>query len=355
MKKLSLLFPALALAGLVTAQSHKFEWVHGTGSSGAENTHSVATDKDGNIYTSGRFRNSFDFDPGPGTSTLTAVSTYYDIFVSKFDKDGNFVWVKQLGGSGVKTDAYLTLDTANNIYLAGAFNGKIDLDPGAGIFEMTADTTQEMFVAKYNQDGDFIWAKQMGGYNSYSTPKAIATDDFGNVYTTGAFIDTVDFDPGAGLFPLHTAGGQDFYISKLDKDGGFVWAKSCGYADSITTSFSIAADGLGNTYTVGSFTGIVDFDPGAGVSELSAVRPQTFILKLDIAGDFAWARQVENKSSAPRPSNTSRSVTIDKSGDVYVAGNFMGAADFDPGVAEEVMTADSLDAYVLKLSKDGDF
>src|SRR5947207_348992 len=68
------------------------------------------------------------------------------------------------------------------------------------------------------------WAKQMGGTgNEYGY--SIALDASGNVYTTGSFNSTVDFDPGAGIFNL-TPAGEDIFISKLDAAGNFVWAKA---------------------------------------------------------------------------------------------------------------------------------
>ncbi|HTN17280.1 MAG TPA: SBBP repeat-containing protein, partial [Chitinophagaceae bacterium] len=355
MKKLSLFAAALLLAGAAAAQAHKFEWANHTGNSGGDFAYSVATDKDGNVYSSGKFRNTVDFDPGPGTSNLTAVSTRFDLFISKFDKDGNFIWVNQLGGVADKGTSYLQTDTAGNVYITGYFSGKIDFDPGTGTFELAADTTQDIFVAKYTPNGELSWAKQMGYAYNYCIPTAIAVDTFGNVYTTGIFNDTVDFDPGPATFLLHSLGYGDSYISKLDKEGNFAWAKVFGAIDANIASAGIVADELGNTYTTGGFSNIIDFDPGAGVSVLSAKGNQTFVLKLDADGDFAWANQIEHDASDSKSSNGGVSAALDKSGDLYIAGNFSGAADFDPGVALQLLYADSVDAYVLKLSKDGDY
>ena len=109
------------------------------------------------------------------------------------------------------------------------------------------------------------WAKAMGGTSSYDHDyaKSIAVDSSGNVYTTGYFYGTVDFNPGTGVFNLTSAGVSDIFISKLDASGNFVWAKAMG-GTSTDLGYSIAVDGSGNVYTTGYFCGTADFNPNSG-------------------------------------------------------------------------------------------
>ena len=92
------------------------------------------------------------------------------------------------------------------------------------------------------QGQDFVWARQMGGASS-EWGWGVAVDDSGNVYTTGEFQGTVDFDPGAGVFNLTSAGGDDIFVSKLDSAGNFVWAQQLGRASGGTHAASVAVDG----------------------------------------------------------------------------------------------------------------
>ena len=97
----------------------------------------------------------------------------------------------------------------------------------------------------------FRWAKQMGGAldkDDRDQGYSIATDAKGNVYTTGAFVDTLYFNTATGNFALISYGGYDSYVSKLDSSGNFVWAKQMGgvYDD---YGYSIAVDAKGNVYT----------------------------------------------------------------------------------------------------------
>ena len=111
------------------------------------------------------------------------------------------------------------------------------------------------------QSPDWLWAKAMGG-TMVDYDRAITVDASGNVYTAGLFRVTVDFDPGAGVYNLTSAGSCDIFVSKSDSSGNFLWAKRMGGIDG-DAAFSIAIDpaGSGAVYTTGSFMGITDFDP----------------------------------------------------------------------------------------------
>ena len=166
---------------------------------------------------------------------------------------------------------------------------------------------------------DLVWARQMGGSPPPNyvpgTPgmwaSGVAVDGSGNVYTTGYFtgtVGTVDFDPGAGVFNLTSTGRSDIFVSKLDSAGNFVWVRQMGGS---AAGNDVAVDGSGNVYTTGSFSGTADFDPGAGVFNLTSAGGPVFVSKLDSAGNFVWARQMGGTSSA-----VGNDMAVDGSGDV---------------------------------------
>ncbi|MCP4851228.1 MAG: hypothetical protein GY900_05790, partial [Actinomycetia bacterium] len=115
---------------------------------------------------------------------------------------------------------------------------------------------------------------------------SVAVDSSGNVYTAGDFFDTVDFDPGAGTANLTSNGQQDMFVSKLDSSGNYVWAKNFG-GTGYDYGYSVAVDSSGNVYTTGSFRGTVDFDPGPGTANLTAVAQDVFVWGLDSSGNLA--------------------------------------------------------------------
>ncbi|MBL8812686.1 MAG: hypothetical protein JNM43_21150 [Planctomycetaceae bacterium] len=138
--------------------------------------------------------------------------------------------------------------------------------------------------------GDFDSAVRFGSTGE-DYGQAIATDASGNVYTTGAFEGTVDFDPGSGTANLTSSGGPDIFVCKLDSAGNFVWAKRMGGTFD-ERSKGIAVDRSGNVLTIGFFFGTADFDPGNGTTVLtSAGASDVFVSKLDSTGNFVWAKR----------------------------------------------------------------
>lgn len=265
-----------------------FQWVKQMGGSKLDKAWGISIDGAGNIITTGHFSGSADFDPGPNTFSLVASGTLMDVFISKLDPAGNFVWAKSIGGT-MEDYSYDAISDANgNIYLCGAFYSVTDFDPGPGQFDMNW-INGRMFTLKLNSSGDFVWAKQQGN-NSEGLPRGITLDAFGNVYTTGYYRGVADFDPGPGAFNLASNGYDDIFISKLDNNGNFVWVKTMGSVTNSDQGFDIAVDANRNVYTTGWFWGTVDFDPESGVYNLTMVDyGDAFVQKLSQCVGITYA------------------------------------------------------------------
>ncbi len=240
---------------------------------------SIAVDASGNVYTTGEFYGTADFDPGAGTFDLTPVGNS-DIFISKLDALGNFVWARSIGGLDSFDKGFSTaVDASGNVYTTGKFEGNVDFDPGVGTFTLSSAGSADIFISKLDAAGNLVWAKAMGGAY-HDRGFSIAVDTSGNVYTTGRFEGTADFDPGVGTFTLTSAGDFDIFISKLDATGNLVWAKAMG-GTSGDAGYSIAVDASGQVYTTGYFNGTADFDPGVGTFTLtSAGYRDIFVYKI---------------------------------------------------------------------------
>lgn len=318
---------------------------------------SIAVDFQGNIYTTGIFNGTVDFDPGPNTFNLTS-SGAEDIFLSKLDANGNFVWAKSIGGAGMDLGKDIALDLSGNIYLVGSFESNVDFDLGLGVFSLTSAGDADMFISKIDINGNLIWVKTIGGLNK-DIPSSIVLDPLGNIHIAGFFMGTVDFDPGAAIFNLFSNGAYEIFISKLDSSGNFVWAKSIGGSDT-DGAMSIELDASGNVYTTGYFKGIVDFDPGVGTYNLTSVGlPDVFISKLDATGNFVWAKCIAdfNNNSNGFSGNYSYSIKVDAFENVYTAGIFEGYVDFDPGIDSFniASSSGSFDMFISKLDVNGNF
>src|SRR5690606_9459529 len=134
-----------------------------------------------------------------------------DIFISKLDTNGNFLWAKSMGGVSGDYGSSITTDSSGHIYTTGAFTGTADFDPGVDEFELTSTGGTDIFISKLDTNGNFLWAKSMGGASA-DNGNSITVDSAGYIYTTGDFQGTADFDPGSGTSNLVSAGGTDIFI-----------------------------------------------------------------------------------------------------------------------------------------------
>jgi hypothetical protein len=343
MKKLSLIAYFILASFYLYAQG----WAKRMGGNGDDRSFAMAVDAAGNVYTTGNFEATADFDPGPGTYNLTPAS-FSDMFISKLDASGNFVWAKNIGAA----DGYsITLDGSGNIYITGRFEGGGDFDPGAGTSNLSSAGTYDVFVLKLDASGNFVWTRNMGG-TSADIARDIAVDASGNVYTTGIFGGTADFDPGAATFNLTSSGGDDIFISKLDAAGNFVWAGSMGGSSQFDRGTSLVLDASGNIYLAGNFEGTADFDPGAGVSNLTATGgTDIFIARLNASGNLLWVKGIGGTAD-----DVANEIKLDASGNLYITGDFGNTVDFDPGAGSfSLSSAGAADIFVLKLDASGNF
>ncbi|MBN4066110.1 SBBP repeat-containing protein, partial [Candidatus Amoebophilus asiaticus] len=174
------------------AFAQTYEWAKGMGDTLSDYGNSIAVDGSGNIYITGNFQGTTDFDPGTGTANLTSAGLW-DIFFAKYDSGGNYVWAKGIGGLGWDNGLGLALDDTGNVYITGYFQDTADFDPGAGTVYLTSAGGEDIILAKYDTDGNYVWAKGIGSTND-DFGYGIALDVSGNVYITGYFQDTTDFD-----------------------------------------------------------------------------------------------------------------------------------------------------------------
>ncbi len=348
----TLVASCLILLGLTINAQTSFQWARSMGGSlNGDRANAIAVDASGNVYSTGAFQGVSDFDPGPGTFTLSS-NGGYDIFISKLDANGNFVWAKQIGGTSFDFGRAITLDGTGNVNVAGAYQGTVDFDPNIGVNNLTSAGMNDAFVIKISPAGNLIWAKSMGGSNVEDL-QGIAADASGNVFTTGYFNNTADFDPGIGTFTMTAVlGNADAFISKLDASGNFVWAKQflAISSNAGANAFDIELDGAGNVITGGAFSGTRDFDPGAGTFTMAAINSDIFISKLDPSGNFVWAKNM----GGPSGSNQVSGISSDAANNVYCTGYFQGTTDFDPGAGTfTIASLGAVDVFIFKLDASG--
>lgn len=270
------------------------------------------------------------------------------ISISISAQDLRLDWAKAIGPSGFKWSRALYTDTSGNVYNFGEFSGTVDFDPSEKVHNLKSKGGDDIFILKLDNQGNFLWARSIGGFGT-ERAISITVDASENVYMTGTFKYTVDFDPGATSFKLTSVGTSDIFILKLSERGDFKWAKSnSGEANNQFQQgqgFHITIDAVGDLCLVGHFSGTVDFDPGPSTRYLTAKKGSGFIQKLDISGNLLSIRTV---------GTSVYHITFDASNNSYINGAFFDTADLDPGPAiVNQISSGGMDAYILKMNDKG--
>lgn len=263
---------------LKLSNTGSYIWAKKLGGTGIDAGNGIAVDPAGNVITSGTFLSTVDFDPGPGTANLATNGTGSggsDIFINKLDAAGNYVWAWRIGGNGSDVGYSIATDVNGNVYSGSstAGNGNVAA-PGFSLLAYTSATGGSIdgTIAMFNAAGALQWLRFLGGTGTDGV-RGMAIDASGNVYSTGNFTGTADFDPGTGTANLISNGANDIFVSKLDKTGAYLWAKGFG-STGADVGNGIAADGAGSVYTTGSFIGTANFDPN-GSALLTSSGPGT--------------------------------------------------------------------------------
>jgi hypothetical protein len=197
-----------------------------------------------------------------------------------------YKWCNSIGSYSVEHANAVATDANNNSYVTGSFRNTVDIDPGTSSSVITSIGESDIYIQKFNPNGDLEWAKNIGGSN-FDYGKDIAVDNSGNVYITGVFKGTVDFNPGTSSANKTSNGQYDAFILKLDANGGFVWCYTYG-GSNFDYGNTISVDSFGNVWVAGSFRGTVDFNDGTGTSsKTSSGGSDIYVLKLNFLGNFS--------------------------------------------------------------------
>ncbi|MGB0838978.1 MAG: T9SS type A sorting domain-containing protein [Salibacteraceae bacterium] len=323
----------------------------GGGGTGVDRSKTVICDPSGNVYICGLYRNTVDFDPGSGVANRTSNGNA-DAFVLKLDANGNFIWVKTFGGTGYDNAWKMDVDSDNNLIIVGDFESTVDFDPGTPVVNKTSVGADDNFVVKLNTNGDLTWVKTFGGSGS-EISDGLVVDSDDNVYVSGKYQSTVDFDPGTGTHNLTSLGGSDIYILKLNALGNFVWAKTVGSANGDDNTWCSAIDASDNIFIAGHFYWTVDFNPGSGIyNKTSNGNRDAFLLKLDSDGDFVWVNTFG--ATGELSDERIKSIAVDSEGAVFATGDFRNTIDFDFSPTPKSITALSTsDAFFIKVNSLG--
>jgi hypothetical protein len=282
------------------------------GGTGAESAQVVTTAPNGDVVIAGQFEDVVNFGGGDLTSAGAE-----DIFVARYDKDGNHVWSKRFGASDSQQVLDGSIDENGNTLLCGHFTTGVDF--GGGALPNAGGT--DIFIAKLDPAGEHVWSKSFGNTGSDQC-RAVTVDSANNVLIAGDFSGTIDVDGTT----LTSQGSNDIVLMTFDSDGKLAWAKAIG-GTSADRAFGITDGADNDFYAVGAVTGTVDFGAGAtnGMGSEDA-----WVGRFESNGELVWVTRVGG-SAADR---AHRVVMMDN-GDPMVVGFIDGAADLGTGTVSD--------------------
>lgn len=315
----------------------------------------IAIDNNSNILVVGSLgpKDSVDVDPGSGVHLLKS-NGQYGAFVVKLDSTGALLWskfyqVRQWMAPKV------AVDFNDEIIVSGIYSDSVNLDPGTGTHVFYSKGRDDVYIQKLSSLGNLIWAKTIGGKQADQV-HGITVDANGDIFVSGLFSDTLDFDPSNSVVnrvALSKSSWANFLL-KLNLKGDFKWVA---VTQDYTPIQQVVIDSRRNIVVVGRFNDSCDFNPASGSHFLKANgKEDVFIQKLDSNGNFMWAR-----SFGGNENDRGDAVALDLNDDIYVAGSYLDTVNFNPnGKADIRITPFNGSyfvphSYVLKINSGGTF
>jgi hypothetical protein len=359
------------------APNSDFQWVRSfaSGDDGELNVYNITAGPSGDVYFTGAFSGAIDFNPektrvDQHTTRDVQVDgeteSASDAYITKIGGDGTYNWTKTIAG-GPDT-AISALDTSPNgaVVVGGYFFETVDLDPGNGVAERTAQENGDMFVASLSAAGDLQWASVFRSGGEHYEVADVACSTTGAIAIGGHFTKTLSIGTDESTRTHNSSGGADSFIILLDSDGQYQWSKVFGgpegdYLTAIEISETTEESGCRGSHSsativaVGNFGGSnVDLDPSDGTAEFRSVgSSDAFAVAVNHDGNFLWAGTFGDSTS-----DDARDIVVLSDQSFLISGSFLGTVDFDPGPGVRELSGDWYSGvvktgFLLHLNVDG--
>lgn len=296
---------------LTNMQAQNFNWAVVEGLWAYDYGYGITTDPSGNVYVTGKYEMNANF-----SGTILTDHGNHSIYVAQYSPSGTLNWIRTAGGIYGDYAKAIFCD-GTSIYITGEIEGygnviSFENSP----ITITCIGDNDMFLAKYDLNGNILWAVSGGGfYNEKAL--GVAADNNGNVYICGYFTDTATYSGTT----IYGNGQRDICIVKYDADGNFIWIRNAG-SNGRDEAKAIKCDASGNIYITGMYSDGAVF----GSSVLSAPPGyfNIFIAKYTTDGSLAWV-----KTAGGNYDDVAWSITMDNSNKIYITGEFNASAYFD--------------------------
>jgi hypothetical protein len=325
-----------------TAESQPF-FKRVVGGTGLDEVNDIANDTAGNIYSTGYFSSPLS-QFGNSFLTNTSSSNTSDVFVTKSLSNGNVVWVKQIGGANQDRGKAIAVDRAGNVFVTGTFIQSVSFGPG---LTLLADSgSADIFICKYDNSGNFLWAINVGGPLGDEVYD-MALDNKGNVIITGQYKANAHFGTATATSTLDTTGlaySFDIFVLKLSGSGTLKWLKT-GAAQYNDRGTALAVDSIDNVFLTGQFSDTIQFDQ----TYPNNVFNTCFVMKMDSTGNEL------NMVKFSASSSLVNSICVNSNNEVLFCGEFTGNLLFLTTPLQQIINPFSRKIYVAKFDNNLNF
>lgn len=314
---------APGVAGLV--------WAKRFGNNFDQSCYVVRTDASDNVITADWIQGKVDFGKG-------AIGSSEQIALVKLDAGGATQWSKTYPTGSKQYPYGLAVNAAGSLFLAGGFQNTLKF--GAPAPDLTPVGVDDFYAASFSDQGATLWAKSFGDALQFQQFNGAATDAQGNPILTGWLNGSANFGGGT----LNGA-NVDVVVVKLDKEtGGHVFSHAYGDGN-LQGGFSVAVAANGEIIVSGYLNGVVDFGGGG----IGGGSNNMFLLKLDAAGSYQWAKAFPSTETELRPN----AVAVDGAGNIFLGGGKRGTLNLGGGVLPTAVGMGIYDGFLAKFDSKG--
>ncbi|MBX2985445.1 MAG: SBBP repeat-containing protein [Bacteroidia bacterium] len=317
----------------------EYLWAVRAGGVGQDRANSIATDAVGNVYVTGSFTLMSYF----GTDTLTA-SNKSNIFISKLNTNGDFVWTNQAGGSMDDAGYGITVDANGSVYVTGFFQLVADFgNLSLNVQDNTmggVNQQENLFVTKLNASGTFIWVTQGGG-DGKDFGYDIDVNTAGEVFVAGYILDDAWFAEDGSVFVSNQSGYYSSFIAKFHNNGTCQWAKGI-VCDNINYGYAVTTDNNGNSYLLGKYSGKAVL---SNLEETAQGNFDLYLIKYNTSGNVDWYKLYGYQGEVQ-----GHVVAIDKDENLYLGGTFNNSVIFG---TDTITTNGGFDFFIVKMNQSG--
>lgn len=333
-------------------------WAIKIGGINDDEIHGIATDGSGNIYVTGYFNGTADFDPSTSTYTLSS-SGGQDGFLAKYSSLGNFLWATKFSGTG-NEDSWKLYADANGIYLSGSYQAQATFYSYSSIVTKSTSVTamqDNAFGAKYNASGVVQWVVSLAGNKDDNGYAAVA--DANNVYFLGHYENDIVIEDASGstsTLQAQQTNKAQVYITSFTQSGSFNWQNNItnNAGGDTVWAYGFVQDAA-NLYVSGSFNGNINFkypSPAFTQSLSAGGMHDLYLTKISKTGTFSWVTSATGNGIGDQ---LGRALALDASGNVILGGSFTTLLDYSAAGGSSFTAVGDHDVFVTAYSNSGSF